>query len=375
MSSESAARSTDILRELQENISHGNVAKRVESLRRITDLFLNAPADYTDEHIAIFDDVFRCLIQQIEVSAKALLAARLAPIPKAPPHLMRTLAFDDTIEVAAPVLSQSERLDDAMLIENARSKSQGHLLAISKRKVLSNAVTDVLVARGNAEVVESTVNNPGAEFSASGFTQLLAKAEDDDNLAICLGSRPSIPRHIYLKLVVKASASVRTRLQRGNPESAGDVSSAVQDVERRASAMRDEETARAQGLVQLLHNDGRLNENQIGEFADAGRFEETSTAIALLAKIPVATVENIMIEARSEGLLVLAKVTGLSWGTLERILAMRRSLVQTDAAIDLNEYRNSYDMLRVATAQQVLRFYRMQQSTAEKTPAEPAPSA
>ena len=63
-----------------------------------------------------------------------LLAQRLAPIPKAPPKIIHTLAFDDLIEVAAPVLSQSERLDDAALMENARNKSQGHLLAISNRK-------------------------------------------------------------------------------------------------------------------------------------------------------------------------------------------------------------------------------------------------
>ena len=47
------------------------------------------------------------------------------------------------------MLSQSERLDDKTLIENARSKSQAHLLAISTRQALSGAVTDVLVQRGN----------------------------------------------------------------------------------------------------------------------------------------------------------------------------------------------------------------------------------
>ena len=80
-------------------------------------------------------------------------------------------------EVAAPVLSRSERLDDEALIETARSKSQAHLMAISTRRVLSGAVTDVLVLRGNDEVIQSTVNNPGAEFSERGFTRLVNRAE------------------------------------------------------------------------------------------------------------------------------------------------------------------------------------------------------
>src|SRR5258707_3452046 len=110
------------------------------------------------------------------------------------------------------------RIDDAILIETAWSKSQAHLMAISKRKVLSDAVTDVLVLRGNDEVIQSTVNNPGAEFSERGFTRLVDRAEGDDNLATCIGLRPTIPRHLYLKLIAKASVTVRRRLEAANTQ-------------------------------------------------------------------------------------------------------------------------------------------------------------
>src|SRR6201995_1058109 len=234
MISKSAHASTDLLDELQTTLAHGTVARRVETLRRVTDLFLNGAVDYSDEQISLFDDVFQCLIRHIEVSAKALLANRLAPIDTAPPQTVRTLAFDDVIEVAGPVLTQSLRLDDATLIETARNKSQAHLMAISKRKVLSNAVTDVLVLRGDDEVVHSTVNNPGAEFSERGFTRLVNRAEGDDELATCLGVRPEIPRHLYLKLLAKASDTVRQRLETTNPKQAREVPTAVKEATRRA---------------------------------------------------------------------------------------------------------------------------------------------
>src|SRR5205085_10149640 len=182
----------------------------------------------------------------------------LAPVGTAPPSTIRALAFDDLIEVAAPVLSQSDRLDDDALIETARNRSQAHLMAISTRKTLSGAVTDVLILRGNDEVVHSTVNNPGAEFTERGFTRLVSRAEGDDNLATCVGLRPTIPRHLYLKLLAKASEAVRQRLETANPAQAAEVPTVVKEATRRARSAKSaitQQTAIAHALVKSLHED------------------------------------------------------------------------------------------------------------------------
>jgi len=360
--SEHAANATSLLADLQTALTHGTVARRVETLRRVADLFLFAPAAYSDEQIALFDDVFQCLLLQMEQDAKALLAERLAKVAQAPAGVIHTLAFDDTIEVAAPVLAHSEKLNEAALVRNAREKSQGHLLAISKRKNISHAVTDVLVERGNDDVVESTVNNPGAEFSDNGYSRLILRAEGHDGIASCLGMRP-IPRHFYLQLVAKASRSVRDRLNQANPHYAAEVAAAVKDIAVHASAAKAEDTVRAQTLVKLLHSDGRLNEAQVAAFAEHGRIEEVSTSIALMTDVPILTVENMMIEPRAEGLLVLAKVAGLSWTTVEKILKARHAVCDRAVSTNVGEYQEHFNLLRPATAQQVLRFYRMREAS------------
>jgi uncharacterized protein (DUF2336 family) len=371
MKLKSAAPTENLLDELQAALAHGTVARRVETLRRVTDLFVNGAVDYSDAQISLFDDVFQCLIVQIEVSARELLANRLAPIDTAPPMTMRTLAFDDVIEVAGPVLSQSNRLDDAALIEVARGKSQAHLMAISTRKVLSDAVTDVLVLRGNDDVIQSTVSNPGAEFSERGFTRLVNRAEGDDNLATCLGLRPTMPRHLYLKLLAKASETVRQRLEAASPNQVDEVPLAVREAARRArsgpSGM-SKQTAIAHALVNSLHEDGRLDEHQVMQFAEAGKFDETNAAIAALANVAVAVAENMMVETRAEGVMILAKVSGMSWSTVKAIIDMRDELSGGEPT-DLQACRETYERLRPATAQQVLRFHRMQQS------APPVPAA
>jgi len=363
MISKSAA-PENLLDELQSTLAHGTVARRVETLRRVTDLFINGAVDYSDEQIGLFDDVFQCLIHHIETSAKALLANRLAPIDTAPPGTMRTLAFDDAIEIAGPVLSQSMRLDDQMLIETARSKSQAHLMAISTRKVLSGAVTDVLVLRGNDEVVQSTVNNPGAEFSERGFTRLIHRAEGDDNLATCVGLHPSIPRHLYLKLIAKASAAVRQRLESANPQQAREVPTAVREATRRARSAPSaiaHNTAIAHALVKSLYEDGRLDELQLASFAEAGKFDEVNASVAALANVPVSIAENMMVETRAEGVMILAKVAGLSWSTVRLIINMRDELSGAEPT-DLQACKDTYERLRPSTAQQVLRFHRMQET-------------
>jgi hypothetical protein len=65
--------------------------------------------------------------------------------------------------------------------------------------------------------------------------------------------------------------------------------------------------------------------------------------------------------------MILAKVCGLSWMTVRAIIHMRDELSGGEPT-DLNACRETYERLRPSTAQQVLRFHRMQSAA-------PAPAA
>ncbi|MCK1382938.1 DUF2336 domain-containing protein [Bradyrhizobium sp. 21] len=363
MRSKSAKTSENLLDELQAALSHGTVARRVETLRQVTELFVGNAVDYSDDHVRVFDDVFQCLIEQIETSARALLAERLAPIAAAPPKIIRTLALDEVIEISGPVLSKSERLDEATLIEIARTRGQAHLKAISLRRVLSEALTDVLVTRGDEDVVQATVGNPGAQLSEGSFTDLVTRAERDDDLATCIGLRPDLPRHHYLRLVAKASLTVRRKLEAAHPELADDVSSAVQEAAQRVrTATTTRQTEMARALVKSLHEDGRLTESQVATFAEQDKFDETNAGLAALAGVAVETAETMMIESRTEGVMILAKVAAMHWPSVRAIIAMREKL-SGGSQTDMLTLRDAYEALRSSTAQQVLRFHRMQGTT------------
>src|ERR1700731_2225549 len=102
-----------LIDELEHALASGTDAHRVEMLTRVTDLFLAGASRYSDAQINLFDEVITKLTIAIESKARARLAIRLADNSHAPVGVIRRLAADDHIEVARPVLKNSNMLDDA----------------------------------------------------------------------------------------------------------------------------------------------------------------------------------------------------------------------------------------------------------------------
>src|SRR3569623_1305460 len=197
-----------LIDELNAAIAAGDVKRRLRIMLRISDLFAAGARNYSGQQIAVFDDVLQELAADIEVGARAELAQRLARIDGAPPRGMRSLAFDDAIEVAGPVLTHSEQLTDDDLVENANTKRQSHLFAIAQRLKLSEAVTDVLVERGDRRVVNKVARNRGARFSLAGHEKLTVRARRDSRLTLALGQRNALPRQCFNRLLQAATATV-----------------------------------------------------------------------------------------------------------------------------------------------------------------------
>jgi uncharacterized protein (DUF2336 family) len=210
----------NIIDQLESILASRDLSRRAGILRKVTDLFVLGSGKLSEDQIELFDNVMTRLPENIEQAARAQFGSRLAELPDAPPNVIRILASDAAIEVAGPVLRHCERLDQDALVENARTQSQDHLLAISGRKVLVEAVTDVLVERGNQAVVSSTARNGGAQFSNFGICTLVEKARDDGDLAMCVWSRPDIPRQNLVKLFVDASETVKNQLIEAHPRRA-----------------------------------------------------------------------------------------------------------------------------------------------------------
>jgi len=359
-----------LIEELEGALAGGTNAQRIAMLARVTDLFVEGAGNYSTGQINLFDEVIVKLTAAIEAKARAKLAWRLAPVRNAPPSVIRMLAFDDDIEVARPVLTTSERLEEADLVAGASHKSQQHLAAIAERRSLSEAVTDVLVTRGDRHVVHSVARNAGARFSDAGFRMLVKRASGDEALAMQVGARRDVPRQHFLRLLQHASAAVRQRLAAEHPGAGSAVETVLGEV---VGGIRSEtrkvspDHLAARSRVEALHQAGRLGEAEVHGFARERRFEETAIALSLLCGVEIDVVERGLLDQAHELALVLAKLAGFSSTTAKAILLLKA----TDRGMsvqDLDLALTSYARLQAETARRVLGFYRTRTKSAAAAP-------
>jgi uncharacterized protein (DUF2336 family) len=351
-----------LMHELDNVVARGSTHRRTEILWQITNLFRHRSQQFSDEEIDLFDTVITRLAAEIEVSVRALLAQRLAPLAKAPPNITRILANDDDIRVAGPVLTQSESLDNAVLLATAQSKSQAHLLAIAKRRSLSEEVTDALIGRGDREVVLNATQNVGARFSQNGFCLLLKRSQGDDVLATSIGQRPDIPQEIFLELLATASSVVRAKLIAEHPQLRTEINCAVtaitDDLRKEAVPRRQIDYTAARSLVQSLGASGELSDATVRSLAENTKIEEVVVALAQLCDVPDEVVELAFIENQTETILILTKAAGLSRLTARAFLTLHDKHEGRSSSSRIDESIVSFDRLNFSTARRIIDFYR-----------------
>jgi uncharacterized protein (DUF2336 family) len=187
-----------LLTELDTVLTRAPPAWRNTTLRRLTDLFLVDAASYSDDQVAVFDDVISRLIEKSDRRTLIELSTRLAQVKNAPCRVVGTLARHADILIAGPLLEKSNVLTDADIVEIAdKDRRDPNLLAmIAARPQLSEAVTDVLIRRGNAALARKIINRTDAPISESSFARMVTSVENDKELAAAIAKRDDLPAEL-----------------------------------------------------------------------------------------------------------------------------------------------------------------------------------
>jgi uncharacterized protein (DUF2336 family) len=363
-----------IVDEVEIAISTGSAEKSLGTVKRVTDLFLSSAGTFDAEQIELFDNVLERLVRTIEIRALADVSARialaelsgqLAPVAHAPPTVIRRLARNDEIAIAAPVLTESARLTSEDLVEIAETKSEPHLLAISGRWWLKEVVTDALLARRYSSVSRRIIGNPGARVSAAGFSIVLTQAESDPELAVETGIRVDLPPELRQELLRNATEAVRSRLlSRAPPHLFEEIRTAIATisagVNREMSKVRDFMSAKR--LVALLSEKGELSEAALLGFARQRKYEETVAALAELSRSTIEVIRPLMQSLRDDGVLVPCKAAGLGWETVHAVLDSRFA-TGSMAPHELAKARGQFAKLTTEDACRLLRFWQVRSSS------------
>jgi len=312
-----------IIDELEVALKTNSSERHNAILKNVTSLFLAGSNTITDEVSSVFDDVIIRLVNHVESRARVELSWDLAPVANAPRHVIHRLASDDNIAVAGPVLAQSPRLSDQNLIDIAKSKSQSHLSKIAERKQINPGVTDVLVDRGNREVVAKVAVNSGARFSKTGMSMLAMRASGDNELTEAVSRRADISPALFKRLLSHATEEARQRmLAAAGPNDRDAINRVLTQLAAQAGSMNvsPKDLDAAQRMVHSFSQDTARTRSKVLHFADGNRIAELIASLSILSGIPIALVSRLLRDSEPFGAMTLCKAIGLDWMIAKAVL-------------------------------------------------------
>ena len=337
--------------------------KRRTLLHAISDSFLGTE-EPTPGEVALYDDVVRLVLEEVEPVARAELAERLAGVAAPPPGTLRQLA-EDEIGVARPILTRSTALDDADLERIALSHSQAHLAAIAARPTLSERVTDVLVTRGDEQVVETVAGNEGARFSQQGFAKLADRASTSEAILTRLGTRRDLPAEITArlmplingalaaKLAAAGASADGARLQELAEESQFVLADRLRAATKMARPLEIIIDHLARGLTKL--------DDAVIELADVDATPDVAKLVADQVQLRADTVLRAMCAVADEPVALLCRGAGLKLNGYAAVVHMRRRRRRGSGAA-VEQALEEYQKIQLETAQRVLRFLKVRES-------------
>lgn len=355
---------TSLIPELDEVISRGDPERRANVARRITELFVEGANNFRPDHVELFDDVLITLVPDTQVTARADVAERLSLLANAPPGIVGQLAREDEILIAGPLLRRSPVIEGQVLVEIARFRGQAHLLAISDRPTLSPDLTDVIVRRGDRDVVRRTAGNSGAAFSQSGYSMLIKRAAQDGVLTLKVAQRDDLSDDHLKSLLAGSIDPVRRRLvQVLKPARQAAIKQAVAAMSGLPGAIESRrDFNNAQRTILGLHREGYLNEGALLGFVKAHKYEEAVAALSAMAGVPIPTLDRLISGDRHDPVLVIGKRMGLEWATVRALLQMRLGPDRSPSPADIERARLNFMRLMPSTAERVVDFWNTRQT-------------
>jgi len=355
---------TSLIPGLDEIVNGGDPRRRAEAARRIAELFLQGAANFRPDHVELFDGILTGLVPHTELAARVDLAERLSVLANAPRRLVGQLAREDEILIAGPLLRRSPVIDAQALVDIARIKGQGHLLAMAERPTLSTDLTDVIVRRGDRDAVRRAAGNAGATFSPTGYSTLIERAGQDAVLTLTVGQRDDLSAPQLKGLLAGSVDIVRRRLfdvvkparQAELRQAMGEISGLSLPAESRR------EFAPAQRTILALYRAGELNEAALLGFAKAYQYEESIAALAAMTAVNIATLDRLIAGDRHDPILIVGKALGLDWVTVRALILLRLGSNRVPSAMDIEGARLNFARLMPSTAERVIGFWKARES-------------
>ncbi|WP_420470851.1 DUF2336 domain-containing protein [Brevundimonas sp. FT23042] len=338
----------------------GSSDKRRALLRELTEHFFGAASRSAteDDH---YGAVLAKLADDMETAVRSELASRFASAPDAPHALIRRLANDEAA-VAGAVLAHSPVLTDEDLLGVVRRHGQDHLRAVSNRSSVSEAVSDVIVERGDDETLGALLRNDGARLSRKASEAAVERAKANPALHESTVSRADLPADLLNEMYFVVEARLRSQILEQNAKMDPALLDAALAAGRARVATDDgalpADYSECLAYVEELKAAGQLTPRMLARFLRSGSRTSFLIALAQLADIDFHTARQIIDRRELDALAVVCKAADL-----DRALFLTYAVVllndDGDAMAKAHAYARMYAELTREAALRTLRFWRM----------------
>ena len=315
------------------------IAGRKSLVNAVSDLFFDSQELLTDREKALMTDILRQLLHDMEMSVRRELAERLAKTENAPHELIITLA-NDKIEVAYPILRESELLHDTDLIEIIHHRALQHQLAIAMRKTLNESVTDALVETGHEDVIKTMLENPDAKLSKITMEYLVDQSKRVDSYQNPLLTRSDLEPVLVKRMYWWVSAAMRkdiiANFDIDPTELDASLEATAKDLIDEASSELDKISKSAEVANRLAEID-EISPQLLIEVLRQGEVPLFEAMYAKLTGLRPKLVGRIVYEPDGEALAVACKAVGIDKPNFASIFMLTRKAHAKDKVISPRE--------------------------------------
>jgi len=318
---------------------------RCRLLQAVTDLFFcdPEPTGMSKHH---YGEIALRALPHLDPQARQGYADEVAAEPNLPRSVANALAGDPDGEVARLVLRLSPVLTDRDLAAIALNQSQAHLTAIAERVRLSENITDILVERGDDDVLKTVGGNEGAAFTEEGFEKLLDRGREAAAIPLAVAVRTDLSE-------ARAERVLRVLAELGE-QGEIDPDSEAAAIARLARRQRLEVSQ----LITDLKGETRVLDEVVVMLADEDRAYHLAQVLARISDISVEQALRALLQRDVSGIALACRALDIGIPGFAAVLALRARRLMF-ANKDTEEDLRRYAQIEPAAAIRGMRFIRM----------------
>jgi uncharacterized protein (DUF2336 family) len=333
-------------------------------LREVTNVF--AEHDGDSAKVAELDRVLSTVVADFSREVRAELAAKIGP-SKVPLGVTAEKLALDEIDVARPILEHSTALTDSHLLDVISQKTQEHLLAVTRRDNISEAISHALVEKGDDRVVVSLLENTGAKIANKTYETVTELAQNRPVLYAPFVKRADVPleflNDVYLEVEANLRREILTRYEAVSPQ---ELDTALQRSRARllkAYRKPQVEAAKIKARIEEFRNKRELAPPLLIRLLREGEQSRVLfiAAFAALTEVDTELVEKVAAGGDIDALALLCRAADF-----ERAIFVSLAIALVGAErrmAHVEEFGALYEKVPVSAAQRAVRFWKVRASS------------